>query len=244
MPKLRPTSKQEPKSTTMKETAPKTEIAPYLPPSEFDDGFGVVETGSAGLLRGRRLKFKDNAYLIDGTDHLPEDIKQLTVVSMSTLWTRWEDGKPLHKVTPTGQTHPQREELGDLNQDEWEAGLDGRPADPWRDGRHVHLVHDKTAEQFTFVTETVGGRIAVSNLKSQISLYRRVHPHACPVVELGRADMKTKVGVKQRPAFKVVGWIDPQPAGEPAAPKQLPPAAALSPGDVLNDRIPFAPEVR
>jgi hypothetical protein len=35
---------------------------------------------------------------------------------------------------------PQREVLGDLDVDEWPAGLDGKPADPWRDGRHVHLV--------------------------------------------------------------------------------------------------------
>jgi hypothetical protein len=217
-----------------------TEIAPYLPPSEFDDGFGVAEPGAGSLIQGKMVRFKDDSFLIGGTDHMPEDVKRLTVVSMLTLWTKWCDGKPTHVVTPTGQVHPQREEMGDLDQDEWEAGLDGRPSDPWRDSRHVVMVHDASAQVFTFVTATVGGRIAVSNLKSQIALYRRVHKHACPVIELGRADMKTKVGVKQRPDLRVVGWLDPTPeAVPPASPKQLPPASALKSADVLNDRIPF-----
>ena len=47
---------------------------------------------------------------------------------------------------------PKREELGDLDQADWPAGLSGAPEDPWK--HHIYLVlqHADTAELYTFAT--------------------------------------------------------------------------------------------
>src|SRR5215470_5022688 len=129
-------------------------------------------------------------------------------------------------------THPYRAALDTNDPNEWPAGLDGKPTDPWKDTRYLFLVGDQ-AEQYTFITSTIGGLRAISDLKDQIALYRRVHPGACPVIELATADMPTRFGPKARPAFKVVGWHEPQANG---AAKPLPPT--LSAGEVLDDEIP------
>jgi hypothetical protein len=210
--------------------------------SQYDDGFAVAEPVTGGLVQGKMLKFRDDAFLVGG-DHLPEDVTQLTVVGMRTLWTRWEDEKPTHRITKSGESHPRRDELPDQDETLWPKGKDGLKSDPWRDGRHVTMIHDASASIFTFVTESVGGRIAVAELKDQIALRRRVRPGACPIVELTTAQMKTRFGDRLRPSFKVVAWHEPEASA--AAPKLAPVETTnvkkdeITSAELLDDRIPF-----
>jgi hypothetical protein len=221
--------------------------------SQYDDGFDVSEPTTGGLVKGKLLKFRDESFLIGGNEHMPENVTQLIVVSMTTLWTRWAgEGKPpTHLITRSGQSHPRRDELPDQDEALWPKGLDGK-ADPWADTRHVTMIHDTSAQVYTFTTSTHGGRIAVSELKDAIALRRRVRPGSCPVVELTTAPMKTRFGERLRPAFKVVGWIEPEaqaPATPPTPPTFLSPAetlkvmregpAALASAEQLSDQIPF-----
>jgi len=221
--------------TQEKEGTTAMKNAPAIIPAAADDGFGVVEPAtSSSLIRGKVLRFKDDNYIADKTDIVELGTK-LTAVAMTTCWVKWDaEGKAIEtRVTASGETHPYRAALDSNDPKEWPDGLDGKPNDPWKDTRHVYLIGPQ-AEQYTFVTATIGGLRAVAELKDQIALYRRVHPGACPVVELAVADMPTKFGPKSRPSFKVVGWIDPQANG--AAPKSLP--TTLSAGELLNDEIP------
>ena len=128
-------------------------------------------------------------------------------MDVTTVWVRWDDSKPIeHRITHPGQLHPDRADLPDLDQATWERGLNGDPADPWRDTRYLRLIDPRTGQDFTFVTDTYGGRKAVGDLKSQIANVRFAHPGAVPVVQLGSTMMKTAFGLKPRPEFKVVGW--------------------------------------
>jgi hypothetical protein len=70
----------------------------------------------------------------------------------------------------------------------------------------MHMINTQTAAEFTFVTDTYGGRRAVSDLKQQVVNARRVRPGAVPIVKLAVATMPTKFGIKPRPALKVVDW--------------------------------------
>jgi hypothetical protein len=199
-----------------------------------DDGFAVAEpTTGSSLIRGKQLRFKDDNYLSDKVD-IVEIGTRLTAVSMVTAWLKWDTERKVvdTRVTASGEAHPYRAALDANDPAEWPMGLDAKPSDPWKDTRYVYLIGPQ-AEQYTFVTSTIGGLRAVAELKDQIGLYRRVHPGACPVVELAVADMPTKYGPKARPAFKVVGWIEPQTNG---ATKPLPPT--LSAGELLDDEIP------
>jgi hypothetical protein len=217
----------------------------------YGDGFDVAEPVNGNLIRGALLRFKDDAFLVGGVDHLPEDVTRFTVTSMTTLWTRWENEKPTHRVTLPGQQHPRRDELGDLDEKLWPKNKDGVRADPWNDTRHVTMVHDDSAAVFTFSTSTTGGRIGVAELKDAIALRRRVRPGCFPVVELDTKTMKTKYGDRLRPYFRIVGWHEPEVQAEAPAPaprevvKTLAGVdAEISGADLMNDQIPFAPEVR
>jgi hypothetical protein len=218
-------------------------------PNYDDDGFSVAEPTTGGLIKGSLLKFKDDAFLINGTDHLPDDVAQFTAISMLTLWTRWENDKPLHKITRAGEIHPQRDELGDLDAAHWPKNKNGERVDPWQDSRNVVLVHDASAATFTFTTASIGGRIAVAELKDAVALRRRVRPGACPIVELTTATMKTRFGERNRPSFKIVGWHEPdaQPAvvvRQPVSPTLRAMRAEPTSGELMSDDIPFAPEWR
>jgi hypothetical protein len=227
----------------------KTDITTH---SQYDDGFDVAEPVTGGLIKGKLVRFKDDSFLINGTDHMPEDITELTCVGMTTLWTRWAgEGKPpTHLVTSSGMSHPRRDELPDQDEALWPKGKDGLKGDPWADSRHVTMIHGASAQVFTFTTSTHGGRIAVSELKDAIALRRRVRPGACPVVTLGTATMKTRFGDRLRPSFKVVAWHEPEAFETTAMPK--PPAPKLAPvetasvkkdeitsAELLDDDIPF-----
>jgi hypothetical protein len=200
-----------------------------------DDGFGAQENSGASMIRGKMIKFKDGKFTVDKTETLPASAK-LIAISTIMAWVHWDDSKPVeHRVTQTGQSHPWRDELGDLDREEWPAGLDGQPADPWRDTRYLHLIDPKTAAAYTFVTDSIGGKKAVGELKEQIGVYRRVNPGAVPIVQLVSTTMKTKYGTKPRPEFKVVGWQHIEEA-KPALPSK--------PSRDMDDDIPFAPEFR
>jgi hypothetical protein len=170
-----------------------------------DDGFGVDEPNNSFIVGGM-IKFNnDHAYIVDKTQELTAGTR-LVALSVTTAWTHWQEGKPEHHVTQPGQAHPCREDLPDQDKSLWEDGLDGNPADPWRDSRYLRLIDPRTGKNYTFVTDTKGGRAAIGELKSQITNVRRAHPGAVPVVELRWKMWKTKVGLRPRPVIEVVDW--------------------------------------
>ena len=110
-------------------------------------------------------------------------------------------------------------------------------------------------EKFTFATRTVGGRIAVSELKDSVVFMRRYRGESTlAVVELSSKPMRTRFGERPRPFFKILEWraSGGETASLPLAlPKQLaaaPAVAAPLPGkkveepkleEELNDSLPF-----
>ena len=156
-----------------------------------------------------KFNFNDISWQIDKVK-ITADAEDDTyaVLDAKAVWVRWgADKKPAkQRVTQPGEHHPERHELPDNDEDEWPLGLDGDPEDPWKDNRYVSLINTVTAAELTFVTDTYGGRSAVSDLKKQISTMRRAHPGAIPIVKLSNTLMPTRFGQKQRPELKVVGW--------------------------------------
>jgi hypothetical protein len=171
------------------------------------DGFTVAEKPGSNLIVGKMLKFTvDSKYKVDKADNLPDNAT-LIAIDVTTAWVKWHDGKPIeHRITQPGQGHPDRADVPDRDESTWEPGINGQPADPWRDTRYLRLIDPRTGQDYTFVTDTYGGRKAVGDLKSQISNVRFAYPGAVPVVRLGSTMMKTSFGLKPRPEFKVVDW--------------------------------------
>jgi hypothetical protein len=172
------------------------------------DGFDVTEPRT-GFIVGSMVKFVDRDFVADKTEKLAEGTT-LVALSTVTAWVKWAEGRPVeHLVTHAGKAHPRREDLPDIDQEEWEINkFTGNPADCWHDCRYLHLIDPRTGRDFTFVTDTYGGRAAVGELKNAIANVRRARPGAVPVVKLGWKQMSTQFGPRPRPVFTIIEWRD------------------------------------
>ena len=206
------------------------------------DGFSVAEKSGSNLIVGKMVKFTiDGKYKIDKADILPDNTR-LVAIDVTTAWVKWDDGKPIeHRITHPGQVHPDRADLPDQDETMWERGLNGGLADPLRDTRYLRLIDPRTGQDYTFVTDTYGGRIAIGELKSQINNVRFAYPGAIPVVQLSSTMMPTAYGLKPRPEFKVIGWRNKNDKAAPLLTQnsQGQPSEIEPP---FNDQIPSADE--
>jgi hypothetical protein len=201
------------------------------------DGFDVAEPGGNTLMIGRMLKFNNGTFYVDKTEVMPPGTP-LVVVSVVTVWIKWQDGRPVERrITYPGQTHPVRDDLPDQDETSWELGLNGRPADPWRDSRYLHCVDPKTGADYTFVTDSYGGRKAIGELKSQISNVRFAHPGAVPVIAIASTMMPTDYGPRPRPQFMVTSWKSL--SGDAVAAVEQKRISAPTTAPDPDDEIPF-----
>jgi hypothetical protein len=129
------------------------DVTPY----SANDGWDAVPASDGGMIRGVLVKFADGHFLIDKSTEAA-DHREMAVVGVVTLWIKWVDNKPDPRVTQPGQRHPDRDEWGDLDPEAWEAGLDGKPKDPWQDTRYLYLVDPRTGEELTFTTASAGSQ--------------------------------------------------------------------------------------
>jgi hypothetical protein len=202
------------------------------------DGFDVQEPGGGNLIVGRMLKFNGGQFFVDKTEMMPLGTT-LVVVSVATLWIKWQDGRPAeHRITYPGQQHPVRDDLPDQDQNLWESFKD-QLTDPWKDSRYLRLVDPKTGADYTFVTDSYGGRRAIGELKSQIGNVRFSYPGAVPMVQLATTTMPTDWGPKPRPQFKVTSWKSL--SGEAVEQKQIsaPAPEKKHAARDMDDSIPF-----
>jgi hypothetical protein len=176
-----------------------------------DDGFArdfSEEAGRFPLIEGDRLAFKEARWLHRDDSEVPPDTRLMALKSKSAI-RRWKNQKLVEAFVETA-TKP----LPDINalnakvpRKEWEKGLNGQPREPYERCEVVYLFDPDSAEEFTFVTPSLGGRIAVRELCKQVSNKRTLTgKNLFPIVRLSTKPMSTKYGPRQRPHFEVVGW--------------------------------------
>lgn len=174
---------------------------------------------------GRLIKFSKDGTFITADDGEPiaEDA-DFTVLADQTLigWLKFNnDGTPPDRVMGLlydGFKMPKREELGDLDKDDWPAGLSGAPEDVWRHWIYLVLQHASTAELYTFATSSMTGRRAVGNLLRHFDRTRRTHPDELPVIKLkigGFQHRDERIGWVATPVFAVVGRVPRDSAVKP-----------------------------
>jgi hypothetical protein len=125
---------------------------------------------------------------------------------------------------------PERPELGDMDQSQWEIGPNGKPTDPWVSQQSIPLEDVDSGEWFLFSTSSTGGKAAIAKIVHQ---FTRNLERGRPIAELGKDFYKhSKFGRVDTPLFKVVGWT-----GEA---RNLAPRTINAPRTVdMNDHIPF-----
>jgi hypothetical protein len=202
-----------------------------------DDGWGdaAAESGEY-IIKGSLLKFADWKWT-KGKESI--EVKHGTAfVALGTTaaWVKWSGGKPIeYKVRQAGHRLPDRDELGDLEEGDWELGPDNKPKDPWANTRFIYFVDPTSAQAYTFSTSSWGGRQAVNDLAEQIQRARFGKPGTSPLVELQSEPWLTKFGRKSKPFFKVIDWRGGEPRNGGPTPAMVEGSTVRS----IDEEVPF-----
>ena len=190
----------------------------------FDDN---TDDGRDRLIQGTILVCVDGKWAARDELELPP---KLIAVQTAQAIQHWQGGKPVHGDTITTRPFPDVEDLNNqIPMSEWEEGFDGEPRPPWQHQHIAYLFDPETGALYTFINSTYGAMLAVTELHDRVRMIREVRRGAVvPVVELSSKPMKTKRGMKQRPTFKVLDWIElggqaPQAAAAPINPSAVKP---------------------
>jgi hypothetical protein len=164
---------------------------------------------------GRLLKFSKGDYVVDNHE-LPLGTRLVALVDQTLVgWQKWEDNKPVDQkigLLSEGFKPPQRDELGDDDQDMWETNSNGKPRDPWQFTNMLVMqdVEDKST-MYTFATTSRGGLDAIADLCRVYGRNVRSQPGRYPIVAL-KSDSYThgnkEFGKIKVPIFEVVGWTE------------------------------------
>ena len=192
----------------------------------------------AGGMPGRLFKFstKLNKFVTvdDGSDI--EDVDYVALCPETLIgWIKFSgDDLPPERVMGLlydGFRKPEREELGDLDQTQWPAGLNNAPQDPWLHQVCLPLKNAATQELLVFTTLNETGRRAVGRLLQHYERTLRLNPDELPIVRLkvgGFNHRDPRVGWVSTPQFAIVGRTKRSDVAKPAAPP-----------DDFDDGLPF-----
>jgi hypothetical protein len=184
----------------------------------------IDEIAPASIV-GRMIKFsKDGEFATTDDDAVIGDDVDFTALVDQILigFIRFNgEGAPPDRVMGLlyeGFMMPSRKSLGNLDQSQWEMGLDGKPQDPWSHQVYLVLQRGDSGELFTFVTSSITGRRAVGTLLRHYDRMQRTRPDQYPVVRLkvgGFQHKDDRVGWVKTPVIAVVGRTPKDSAAKP-----------------------------
>jgi hypothetical protein len=132
-----------------------------VPDNRTDVQKYIDEIAPASIV-GRMVKFsKDGEFATTDDDAVIGDDVDFTALVDQTLigWIKFNgEGAPPDRhmgLLYEGFMMPARESLGNLDQSQWEMGLDGKPQDPWSHQVYLVLQRGDSGELFTFVTSSI-----------------------------------------------------------------------------------------
>ena len=180
------------------------------------------------------LKFtKTGEYAISETETIPAGTRCIAHVDAAEFgWRKWQGGKPVDGRTgrvADCYVPPQRGELGDTDERQWETDDRGERRDPWQFCASVPFTRLDTGESYLFSVSSKGGLRCVNGLIRSYGNRVRQEGKAAglPVIELQPGFYKHRqYGKIYFPDPNVVGWTDE--SGKP-----------LSLADDMNDSIPL-----
>jgi hypothetical protein len=131
--------------------------------------------------------------------------------------------------------HANFPDIQDMNErapkEEWGVGLDGKPQGPFTHMLILKFVDIKSYERYAFVTNSMGGGVAVGNLTDKCKIARRAHgPNVTAVITCHSTRWQTKFNQSgKRPDFQVERWVILDGDKQLAKPTEAPKAIASSP---------------
>jgi hypothetical protein len=179
----------------------------------------------AGGMPGRLVKFstKVNKFITVDDGSNIEDVDYVALCPETLVgWIKFsgEDSPPerVMGLLYDGFRMPAREELGDLDETQWPAGLANAPEDPWKHQIALPLMNVTTQELLVFTTLNDTGRRAVGRLLQHYERMLRLNSDELPVVRLkvgGFNHRDPRVGWVSTPQFAIVSRIKRSDVAKP-----------------------------
>jgi hypothetical protein len=183
------------------------------------------EVRQAGI-EGDLLRFTKQGDWVAGQEETEIEEGTELIMGLNTLkrgWQKWADSKPVDArmgFVSEGFRPCNREELGDLDEDEWEE-LDGQARDPWQDTMQVLLITPKGDQVYTYATSSKSGKTALGEVSKVYGdrLQDGEDEDAMPVITLQSSFYKHKTyGKIMIPVFELTDkWVLPPVKKEAAA---------------------------
>jgi hypothetical protein len=212
------------------------ELAKSNLPVELD-GFDLADADE--FVGATFLKFADKEW----TDRNGEVISPgpYAVVDISKEALCWRNKKIVNRIPVEPGKGIDIEELN-ARESDWEPNPFGDPKGPWVLTYAVCMICPETGARFISSNSTVGQSAAFYALRSQVRWKRKiVGEHVTALVNLSSSLMRTKFGLKPRPAFDIVGWTNlGAPEGAPAIAGPTGPVASPTSAEIIKDSIPDA----
>ena len=170
-------------------------------------------TSEASNIQSRK-KFKKGVWSDSETgETVPAD--EAFVVNVRGAWRewiKWVDKEPVDRVVvpiSSGKPFPEREELGDLDQELWDTDGNGDPQDPWQEQHGFTMRSLATSEEHVCAFGSKGGINAVAKLVGQFKFksYAEGQPMFPEVLlrHVTKPNKRHKVDVDY-PVFAVQRW--------------------------------------
>jgi hypothetical protein len=179
-------------------------------PAQVGDGFDDLDNdGSKSIIKGTKVKFTNSGEWLDDFDEVIAADREFIVIKVIKVSQKWIDGLPAEtRILAPDEPFPDVDRLnGEAPRTEWREAF-GRKVGPWQNSYVTYLLDPRAMGGFTFVTSTTGGFRAIHDLKEDTRRARMMRgPNMFPLVVLGAVFMKTQYGGRQRPCFKVKGFI-------------------------------------
>jgi len=178
------------------------------------DPYSAYGRENSSNIVGKMLKFSKGDYSV-GDNEIEAGGKY--IASMPNIlvgWIRWEDQKPAETIMGLiveGHRPQKRDTLGFDDKSEWPTDKDGKPMDVWQETQYLVLKDTTDDELYTFVTNSAGGRGAITKLVTSFGQKRRMNPGKLPIITLAVDSYKHKdpaYGKIKVPEFKIIGWVD------------------------------------
>lgn len=191
-----------------------TKTSTQLPANNDDvdpfEAFGE-EQASRAHITGDLLRFTKHGDWKAGQEQatLDEGTRMLAYMpGLKRGWVKWSDGSPtrhLLGLVSEGYTPPAREDLGDMDENDWPE-LNGNSIDPWQKTNYLVML-DESGQLYTFVTASKGGLTAVGAISSVYGKRRKMKSDEIPIVELhSRSYNHKQFGETFAPDIKITGW--------------------------------------
>jgi hypothetical protein len=192
----------------------------------FNDDTGN-EAGQERAIIGTKLAFSNEAEWLSGDDEPVSPDLVLCPLKVRRVYQKWVDQSPVEThFLEDGEKCPDLDAMNaECPKSEWSKDFSGNPRGPWQFQNLLRLTNLQSMEKYTYPTNTVGGNIAIDELKDAVKTRRLLggSESIYPLVKLTSTHMNTRFGGRERPKFEIVSWIGFGPGGRTLGGPKPPP---------------------